>query len=59
MEKMIIINEVNKLAEESHLDVRADENVAEILASTYHELREGRPEAGLFQPFPCFVIFFP
>lgn len=41
MEKRIIINEVNKLAQENHIDVRADENVAEILASTYHELREG------------------
>lgn len=41
MEKQIIINEVNKLAQENHIDVRADENVAEILASTYHELREG------------------
>ena len=41
MEKRIIINEVNKLAQENHIDVRADEDVAEILASTYHELREG------------------
>ncbi len=41
MEKMIIMNEVNKLAEESHIQMRADEDVAEILASTYHELREG------------------
>lgn len=41
MEKMIILNEVNKLAEESHIQVQADEDVAEILASTYHELREG------------------
>ena len=41
MEKRIIINEVNKLAQESHIAVQADEDVAEILASTYHELREG------------------
>ena len=41
MEKKIIINEVNKLARENHIDVQADEDVAEILASTYHELREG------------------
>ena len=41
MEKRIIINEVNKLAQENHIDVQADEDVAEILASTYHELREG------------------
>ena len=41
MEKKIIINEVNKLAEESRIAIKADEDVAEILASTYHELREG------------------
>lgn len=41
MEKRIILNEVNKLAEESHIRMQADEDVAEILASTYHELREG------------------
>ena len=41
MEKRIIINEVNKLAKESHIAAEADEDVAEILASTYHELREG------------------
>lgn len=41
MEKRIIMNEVNKLAEESNIEMRADEDVAEILASTYHELREG------------------
>lgn len=41
MEKMIIVNEVNRLAEESHIQIQADEDVAEILASTYHELREG------------------
>jgi len=41
MEKKIIMNEVNKLAEEAHIAVQADEDVAEILASTYHELREG------------------
>lgn len=41
MEKQIILNEVNKLAEESHVAMEADEAVAELLASTYHELREG------------------
>ena len=41
MEKRIILNEVNKLAQESHIQMQADEDVAEILASTYHELREG------------------
>ena len=41
MEKRIIVNEVEKLAAESHIAMEVDEDVAEILASTYHELREG------------------
>lgn len=41
LEKQIIMNEVNMLAKESHVDMAADEDVAELLASTYHELREG------------------
>ena len=41
MEKQIILNEVNKLAKENHIEMEADEDVAELLASTYHELREG------------------
>ena len=41
MEKQIIVNEVNKLAQESHIAMSVDENVAELLATTYHELREG------------------
>ncbi len=41
LEKQIILNEVGRLAEESHIAMEADEDVAELLASTYHELREG------------------
>lgn len=41
VEKQIIINEVNQLARESHVHMEADEDVAQLLASTYHELREG------------------
>lgn len=41
MEKQIILNEVNKLASESNISMKPDEDVAELLASTYHELREG------------------
>ncbi len=41
MEKKIIINEVNKMAAESNISMEADEDVAQLLASTYHELREG------------------
>ena len=41
VEKQIIINEVNQLAQEGHVHMEADEDVAQLLASTYHELREG------------------
>lgn len=41
LEKQIILNEVNALAEESQVEMRANEDVVELLASTYHELREG------------------
>ncbi len=41
MEKQIILNEVNRLARESKIPMEADEDVAGLLASTYHELREG------------------
>jgi len=46
LEKQIIISEVNKLAKENHVEMSADGNVAEILASTYHELREGVSSMG-------------
>lgn len=46
LEKQIIINEVNKLAQENHIEMIADEKVAEILAATYHELREGISSMG-------------
>lgn len=41
MEKQIILNEVGRLAAESGVSMEPDEDVAELLASTYHELREG------------------
>lgn len=46
LEKQIILNEVNQLAMESHVEMKADEDVAELLASTYHELREGISSMG-------------
>jgi MoxR-like ATPase len=46
LEKQIIINEVNKLAKENQLELTAKEDVAELLASTYHELREGISSLG-------------
>ena len=46
MEKQIILNEVAKLADENNIKMEADEDVAELLASTYHELREGISSMG-------------
>lgn len=46
LEKQIILNEVKQLAKENHIEMEADEEVAEILASTYHELREGVSSMG-------------
>ena len=46
LEKQIIINEVNNLAKESGIEMTPDEEIAEILASTYHELREGVSSLG-------------
>ncbi len=46
MEKQIIVNEVRQLAGESQIDMPVDEDVAELLASTYHELREGVSSLG-------------
>ncbi len=46
LEKQIIINEVEELTRGSQIDMPVDEDVAEILASTYHELREGVSSMG-------------
>ncbi len=44
LEKQIIINEVEELAKAGRIDMPVDE--AELLASTYHELREGVSSLG-------------
>lgn len=41
LEKQIILNEVGELARENGIDITPDEEAAKLLASTYHELREG------------------
>ena len=46
LEKQIILQEVEKLAKENRIEMSVDENVAELLASTYHELREGISSMG-------------
>lgn len=56
LEKSIIINEVRQLAKESNMDMEVDEDVAEILASTYHELREGISSLGHRVDIPAAVM---
>ena len=46
LEKQIILQEVGKLAAENMVEMEADEAAAEVLASTYHELREGVSSMG-------------
>ncbi|MDO5407055.1 MAG: AAA family ATPase [Eubacteriales bacterium] len=46
LEKQIIIQEVKNLAQENQIAMPVDEDVAELLASTYHELREGISSMG-------------
>lgn len=46
LEKQIILNEAAELARENQIEMALDEDVAEILASTYHELREGVSSMG-------------
>ena len=46
MEKEIILNQVKELSRENRIDMEPDEDVAEILASTFHELREGVSSMG-------------
>ncbi len=46
LEKQIILQEVNKLAKENQIEMSVDETAAEVLASTYHELREGISSMG-------------
>ena len=40
------MKEVNELAQQSHIEMEAEEEVAQLLASTYHELREGISSLG-------------
>lgn len=56
MEKQIIIGEVEELAQASGIDMPVDEDVAELLASTYHELREGVSSMGHRVDTPAAVM---
>lgn len=46
LEKEIIVNEVSRLAKDNNIEMTVDDDVAELLASTYHELREGASSMG-------------
>ncbi len=46
LEKQIILQEVEKLTKENQIEMSVDEAAAEVLASTYHELREGVSSMG-------------
>lgn len=46
LEKEIIIREAQNLAEANHIDMPVDADTAELLAVTYHELREGIDSEG-------------
>ena len=56
LEKKIILNEVGSLARSAGIDRPLDEEAAELLATTYHELREGVSAEGLRFEKPACVM---
>ena len=56
LEKEIIMSEVNSLAEENKVDMKADEDVALLLATIYHELRNGVSSKGVKISSPSNVM---
>lgn len=56
LEKQIIINEVEQSAVASKIDMPVDIDVAELLAITYHELREGISDSGMKIDKPSAVM---
>lgn len=56
LEKQIIINEVEQSAITNKIDMPVDTDVAELLAITYHELREGVSESGIKIDKPSAVM---
>lgn len=47
LECEIIINEVESLKKANNINMKTDKNIAELLASTFHELREGISSEGV------------
>lgn len=56
LEKEIIIREAEDMAKAGHIDCPVDTDVAELLAVTYHELREGRTAEGTVVEKPAAVM---
>lgn len=56
LEKEIIIREARNLADAGHIDMPVDEDAAELLAVTYHELREGVDSSGTVIESPAAVM---
>ncbi|MGN0469780.1 MAG: AAA family ATPase [Acutalibacteraceae bacterium] len=56
LEKQIIINEVEQTALANKIEMPVDTDVAELLASTYHELREGVSDTGIKIDKPSAVM---
>ncbi|MBR6243297.1 MAG: AAA family ATPase [Ruminococcus sp.] len=56
LEKEIIIREAQDLAANGHIDMPIDTDAAELLAVTYHELREGISEEGTRLEKPSAVM---
>jgi len=56
LEAKIIINEVEKLREQNNIEMEVDSDIANILASTFHELREGISSTGIRIDKPSSVM---
>jgi hypothetical protein len=56
LEKQIILKEVRALATAAGIDKALDEEAAELLATTYHELREGVSAEGMRIEKPACVM---
>ncbi len=56
LEKQIIINEVEQTVLANKIEMPVDTDVAELLAITYHELREGISESGIKIDKPSAVM---
>ncbi|SDB04260.1 AAA domain (dynein-related subfamily) [Ruminococcaceae bacterium FB2012] len=56
LEKQIIVREAEELAAAGHIDCPVDPDVAELLAVTYHELREGVTAEGTVVEKPAAVM---